>query len=123
MKRHPMIGYKIVKGIKFLERSSEVILYHHEKFDGSGYPHGLAGEDIPLLARIFSVSDAYDAIISDRPTALAAAMKKPSPKSNAAPAHTLTPRSSRFSTASPQKRSPPKRRQFPISFARPQPQY
>lgn len=67
MKRHPLIGYKIVKGIKFLERSSEVILYHHEKFDGSGYPHSLAGEDIPLLARIFSVSDAYDAIISDRP--------------------------------------------------------
>ena len=67
MKRHPSIGYEIVHGIKFLEKSAQVILHHHEKYDGSGYPDGLVGEDIPLLARIFAVADAYDAITSERP--------------------------------------------------------
>ncbi len=67
MKRHPMIGYKILKDIKFLEDSLSVVISHHEKFDGSGYPYGLSGTNIPLNARIFSVADAYDAITNERP--------------------------------------------------------
>ena len=67
MKGHPTIGYNILKRIKFLEEAAQVVLYHHEAFDGSGYPAGLAGEDIPLGARIFHVADAIDAMTSDRP--------------------------------------------------------
>jgi|GEM_PF-2975681 len=67
MKQHPKIGNKILKNVKFLEDSLPVVLSHHEKFDGSGYPYGLIGEDIPLIARIFALADAYDAITSDRP--------------------------------------------------------
>jgi HD-GYP domain-containing protein (c-di-GMP phosphodiesterase class II) len=67
MKQHPLIGNKILKDVKFLKDSLPVVLSHHEKFDGSGYPYGLIGEDIPLIARIFALADAYDAITSDRP--------------------------------------------------------
>ena len=51
----------------FLSAARDVILYHHERWDGKGYPHGLKGEEIPLLARIFSVVDVFDALIVDRP--------------------------------------------------------
>jgi ribonuclease P protein subunit RPR2 len=67
MKTHPLIGAQIVAPIKFLARASSVIASHHERWDGSGYPHGLRGEQIPLPARIFSVVDAFDAMTSDRP--------------------------------------------------------
>ncbi len=67
MRKHPEIGAQIVTGIPFLEDSIPVIRYHQERWNGSGYPQGLAGEQIPLLARIFAVVDALDALTSTRP--------------------------------------------------------
>jgi len=67
MRRHPEIGYRILQGINFLETAREVVLSHQETFDGSGYPRGLKGKDIPLGARIFAVVDTLDAMTSDRP--------------------------------------------------------
>ena len=67
MRRHPEIGARILSGIPFLEPAMEIVLAHQERWDGTGYPRGLQGEDIPLGARIFAVSDAVDAILSDRP--------------------------------------------------------
>jgi HD-GYP domain-containing protein (c-di-GMP phosphodiesterase class II) len=67
MQTHPVIGTQIVAPMRFLGDAVEVIAHHHEKFDGSGYPRGLKGTDIPLAARIFAVVDAFDAMISDRP--------------------------------------------------------
>lgn len=67
MRQHPRIGYEMLKGIAFLRHSVPIILYHHERFDGGGYPEGLVAVEIPLGARIFAVADAYDAITSDRP--------------------------------------------------------
>ena len=66
MRKHPLLGYRILKDIRFLRGALDVVLYHHERFDGSGYPFGLKGEDIPIGARIFSVVDAFDAMTSDR---------------------------------------------------------
>ncbi len=67
MQRHVVIGYELVKGIPFLAEASELILTHHERWDGSGYPRGLRGDEIPISARIFAVADTLDAITSDRP--------------------------------------------------------
>ncbi len=64
---HPMLGETILKNIGYLERSLPSILYHHERFDGKGYPAGMAGEDIPLFGRIIAVADSFDAMISERP--------------------------------------------------------
>lgn len=67
MKLHPNIGARIVAGIPFLEDTIPLILHHQERWDGTGYPGGLKGEEIPLLARLFSVIDAFDALTSNRP--------------------------------------------------------
>ncbi|MCU0237721.1 MAG: response regulator [Acidobacteria bacterium] len=67
MKGHPRIGYNILERIKFLEEAAQVVLHHHEAYDGSGYPEGLSGENIPLGARIFHIADSIDAMTSDRP--------------------------------------------------------
>ncbi len=67
MRLHPDIGARIVEGIPFLQETLPVIRYHQERWDGSGYPIGLSGKEIPLLARIFSIVDAFDALTSDRP--------------------------------------------------------
>jgi cyclic di-GMP phosphodiesterase len=67
MQRHPQIGFDLIKRIPFLAEAAEIILMHHERCDGSGYPLGLKGQDIPLGARIFAVSDTVDAMTSDRP--------------------------------------------------------
>jgi putative nucleotidyltransferase with HDIG domain len=67
MRRHPTIGADAVQGIPFLQEATPVIRYHHERWDGEGYPMGLKGTTIPLMARIFSVVDVYDAITSNRP--------------------------------------------------------
>jgi putative nucleotidyltransferase with HDIG domain len=67
MRRHPEIGYRILQGINFLEAAREIVLSHQETYDGSGYPRGLKGKDIPLGARIFAVADTLDAMTSDRP--------------------------------------------------------
>ena len=66
IKQHPQMGVKIIKGIPFLEKAKDIILYHQECYDGTGYPEGLKGDHIPILARIVSVVDTYDAIVSDR---------------------------------------------------------
>jgi putative nucleotidyltransferase with HDIG domain len=67
MRKHPEIGYRILHGINFLENSRQIVLSHQERFDGTGYPRGLKGEQIPLGARIFCVADTLDAMTSDRP--------------------------------------------------------
>jgi response regulator RpfG family c-di-GMP phosphodiesterase len=67
MKRHPALGYEILRGIAFLERARMIPLHHQEKFDGTGYPAGLAREQICIGARVFAVVDTFDAITSDRP--------------------------------------------------------
>lgn len=67
MKTHPMCGVQMIESIPYLKPAIPYVLHHHEKFDGSGYPHGLAGEDIPIEARLLAVVDTFDAIISDRP--------------------------------------------------------
>lgn len=64
---HPKNGFEILKPVKHFKNILPAILHHHESYNGSGYPHGLSGEEIPLHARIISVADTYDAIISDRP--------------------------------------------------------
>ncbi len=66
MREHPQHGQQILRGIEFLEGPARVVGQHHEKWNGSGYPLGLSGEDIDLCARIFAVADAFDAITSDR---------------------------------------------------------
>ncbi len=63
---HPEIGYRIAMTSPELEPIAEYILSHHERWDGTGYPRGLKGEEIPLLARILAVVDAYDAMTEDR---------------------------------------------------------
>jgi response regulator RpfG family c-di-GMP phosphodiesterase len=67
MKRHCEIGHRMLRGFPFLRDALAVVLHHHERFDGHGYPFGLSGETIPFAARIFAVVDAYDAMTSDRP--------------------------------------------------------
>jgi HD-GYP domain-containing protein (c-di-GMP phosphodiesterase class II) len=67
MRLHPEMGAKIVEPIGFSSTATEIILGHHERWDGKGYPHRLKGEEIPLTARTFAISDAYDAMTSDRP--------------------------------------------------------
>jgi response regulator RpfG family c-di-GMP phosphodiesterase len=66
MRKHPLHGEQILGGIEFLGRASRVVAQHHERWDGSGYPVGLRGEQIDLNARVFAVADAFDAITSDR---------------------------------------------------------
>jgi len=72
MRRHPVIGDDIVRGIDFLAGARQVVRSHHERWDGAGYPDRLAGERIPLAARVFAVADTFDALTSDRPYRAAA---------------------------------------------------
>jgi len=67
IREHTLIGAKIIEPVEFLKNSYQAIYYHHERYDGSGYPAGKKGEEIPLFARIIAVADAYDAMNSDRP--------------------------------------------------------
>lgn len=67
MRKHPKLGYDILRGINFLDGAAELVLRHHERWNGSGYPGGLKGDEIPLGARIFGVVDSLDAMTSDRP--------------------------------------------------------
>jgi putative nucleotidyltransferase with HDIG domain len=67
MKKHPEYGYNMLKKVDFLLPALEIPLYHHEKWDGSGYPKGLKGDEIPLPARIFAVVDVWDALTNERP--------------------------------------------------------
>jgi putative nucleotidyltransferase with HDIG domain len=65
--QHPAIAYELLSRIRFLEKALDIPYCHHEKWDGSGYPRGLRGDEIPLAARIFSVVDVWDAVQSERP--------------------------------------------------------
>jgi putative nucleotidyltransferase with HDIG domain len=67
MRTHSMVGFELLKEIPFLRPALEIPLGHHEWWDGSGYPRGLSGEDIPKMARIFAIVDVWDALLSDRP--------------------------------------------------------
>jgi ribonuclease P protein subunit RPR2 len=67
MCQHPVIGWQILREIEFLSEAKDVVRHHHERWDGDGYPDGLAGEDIPLAARVFAVADALDALTTHRP--------------------------------------------------------
>lgn len=66
MKLHPLHGQQIIRNIAFLEAASRIVAQHHERWDGSGYPFGLSGDEIDVGARIFAVADAFDAMTSDR---------------------------------------------------------
>lgn len=68
IKQHPVIGYEMVKHITFFKKNGvlDAILFHHERFDGKGYPHGLRGKEIPLIARILAIADSFDAMTSNR---------------------------------------------------------
>jgi ribonuclease P protein subunit RPR2 len=67
IQQHPVTGWEIVRQVDFLGAASDVVRHHHEHWDGAGYPDGLAGEGIPLTARVFAVADTLDALTTDRP--------------------------------------------------------
>ena len=67
MKKHPEIGWRIAQAVPDLYQISDIILYHHERWDGTGYPRGLAGDAIPLMSRIITIVDSFDAMTQDRP--------------------------------------------------------
>jgi HD-GYP domain-containing protein (c-di-GMP phosphodiesterase class II) len=67
MQQHPIYAYELLSQVEHLKPAMDIPLYHHEKWDGTGYPYGLNGEQIPFAARLFSFADVYDALISDRP--------------------------------------------------------
>jgi putative two-component system response regulator len=67
MRKHPEMGAELIKGIPYLEPALPVILYHHERWNGSGYPFGLKGEKIPVMARIVAIADSFDAMTTERP--------------------------------------------------------
>jgi len=67
IKAHPEVGKRMLHGISYLESAIPGMMYHHERYDGQGYPDQLAGLEIPLAGRIMAVADAFDAMTSDRP--------------------------------------------------------
>jgi HD-GYP domain-containing protein (c-di-GMP phosphodiesterase class II) len=67
MRQHPVIGVTILQPIKELDNPILGVKYHHERYDGSGYPQGLKGDEIPLIASIIAVADSFDAMTTDRP--------------------------------------------------------
>ncbi len=67
MKKHPSVGARVLRGISHLQPAMPYILYHHERWDGSGYPEGLKGREIPIEARLLAIVDVYDAITTKRP--------------------------------------------------------
>lgn len=74
MQQHALLGYQILRKIPFLHEAADIVYSHQERFDGSGYPRGLKGDQIPLGARIFAVADTFDAVTSDRPYRAAQSM-------------------------------------------------
>lgn len=76
MQQHTVFAHKWLSSVEYLRPALDIPLYHHEKWDGSGYPHGLSGEQIPLMARLFTIVDVWDALLSDRPYRKAWSKKK-----------------------------------------------
>ena len=89
--QHPVIGSEILRDVDFLGEGKLVVRHHHERWDGTGYPDRLAGDDIPLPARVFAVADALDALTTDRPTAAAPVSRAPATRSASTPAASSTP--------------------------------
>ncbi len=67
IRAHPVLGVRMLDGLAAVRHGLECVLHHHERWDGTGYPHGLRGDEIPLEARAIAAADAYDAMVSDRP--------------------------------------------------------
>ncbi|MBC7084153.1 MAG: HD-GYP domain-containing protein [Firmicutes bacterium] len=67
IRKHPLLSYDIVSDVPGLLAIANIVLYHHERLDGRGYPHGIGGEEIPLGSRILCVADSFDAMVSERP--------------------------------------------------------
>jgi HD-GYP domain-containing protein (c-di-GMP phosphodiesterase class II) len=67
MRQHPTFAFNMLAPIAYLKNAIDIPYCHHEKWDGTGYPRGLKGEEIPLSARIFAIADVWDALTSDRP--------------------------------------------------------
>jgi len=67
MERHTIVGWEILRDVDFLAEAKLVVRHHHERWDGAGYPDGLAGAEIPLAARVFCIADTFDALTTDRP--------------------------------------------------------
>jgi putative two-component system response regulator len=76
MESHPVIGEQLCRGLRLLDDVCPIVRHHHERYDGSGYPDGLSGDRIPLLAQILSVVDTYDAVTTDRPYRAAASVAR-----------------------------------------------
>jgi ribonuclease P protein subunit RPR2 len=76
IKSHPVVGAKILEPLRFLTREICAVRHHHERWDGTGYPDGLGGENIPLVARVVTVADVFDAITSNRPYRTALALEE-----------------------------------------------
>ena len=76
VKQHAVIGAEILQKIKFLSSRAPIVMHHHERYDGTGYPAGLQGEDIPLVSRFLALADAYDAMTTDRPFRVARTPKQ-----------------------------------------------
>jgi HD-GYP domain-containing protein (c-di-GMP phosphodiesterase class II) len=76
IKLHPGYAYALLKPIPFLRPALDIPYYHHERWDGTGYPRGLVGDEIPLAARMFAVVDVYDAVTSNRPYQTAWSLEK-----------------------------------------------
>ncbi len=76
MKQHPVMGVELIKDIEWFHDAVPVILHHHEKFDGSGYPGGLKKDEIPFNARIFAIIDVFDALVAERPYKKSFSLKK-----------------------------------------------
>ena len=76
MRTHPLLAYEMLQPIRYLHQSLDIPMSHHEKWDGTGYPRGLKGEEIPLVARIFAIADVWDAVTSERPYRKAWTKKK-----------------------------------------------
>lgn len=74
VKKHPELGYNLVSNFDFMKEAGKIVLYHHEYYNGTGYPKGLKGEEIPIGARIFAIADAFDALTTDRPYRKAAGL-------------------------------------------------
>ena len=100
IKQHPALGARILRSVPFLAPHLPIVELHHERPDGKGYPHGLRGDEIPLLARIAHVADAFDAITSARAYRPARGSGDALPSSGTARARSSTPKSCR--------RSPPR---------------
>ncbi len=76
MRRHPILGVELVKDIEWFQDAVPVILHHHEKYDGTGYPYGLKKNEIPFNARIFAIVDVFDALVAERPYKKPFSLKK-----------------------------------------------